>query len=203
MTKSPVTLLVGTKNAHKLAEIRRLIAGLGVEVVDLSQFPNVPDAVEDGATFEENGRAKALHFADATGLLTVSDDSGLEVDALGGAPGVYSARFAGENADDEANNRRLMEKLAGVPEGKRTARFRCVIALASPGEVILTTEGAVEGRITDKPRGDYGFGYDPFFAPQGYEETFGQLGSDVKDAISHRARALARFARRFEEYLRG
>lgn len=201
MTKSPATLLVGTKNAHKLAEIRRLITGLGVEVVDLSQFPEVPDAVEDGATFEENARAKALHFADATGLLTVSDDSGLEVDALGGAPGVYSARFAGEDADDDANNRRLLEKLAGVPEGKRTARFRCVIALASPGEVVLTTAGAVEGRITEKPRGDYGFGYDPLFAPQGYEETFAELGRDVKDTISHRARALAAFRKRFADWL--
>ncbi|MHC4714361.1 MAG: RdgB/HAM1 family non-canonical purine NTP pyrophosphatase, partial [Planctomycetota bacterium] len=163
--------------------------------------PDVPDAVEEGVTFTENAAHKAHFFARHTGLLTVSDDSGLEVDALEGAPGVYSARFAGEAADYEANNRLLLEKLEGVPAEERTARFHCVIALASPDEVILTTDGTVEGVITTGPRGDYGFGYDPVFVPEGHDATFGELGGEVKDAISHRARALAEFKERFRAYL--
>ncbi|MHC4715181.1 MAG: non-canonical purine NTP pyrophosphatase, partial [Planctomycetota bacterium] len=137
MTPPALRLLVGSKNPHKTAEIRRLLADVPVEVADLSAFPDVPDAVEEGVTFTENAAHKARFFARHTGLLTVSDDSGLEVDALDGAPGVYSARFAGEAADYEANNRLLLEKLEGVPAEERTARFRCVIALASPEAVIL------------------------------------------------------------------
>jgi len=133
-------LLVGSKNPDKVLEIRRFLAGLPVRVTDLSAF-DVPDVAEDGDTFEANAAAKARGFAAETGLLTVADDSGLEIDALGGAPGVYSARFAGEPPDDEANNALVLERLAGVPDDKRTARFRCVIALASPEGLIFTTEG--------------------------------------------------------------
>jgi len=194
-------LLVGSKNPDKVLEIRRFLAGLPVRVTDLSAF-DVPDVAEDGDTFEANAAAKARGFAAETGLLTVADDSGLEIDALGGAPGVYSARFAGEPPDDEANNALVLERLAGVPDDKRTARFRCVIALASPEGLIFTTEGRVEGRIAREERGDYGFGYDPLFIPVGYERTFGELGREIKDSISHRARALAAFREKFTEYMR-
>ncbi len=195
-------LLVGTKNRNKAAEIQRLLADLPVEVVDLSAFPDVPDAVEEGDTFEANAAHKALFFAQATGLMTVADDSGLEVDALGGGPGVYSARFAGENATDEDNNRLLLLKLEGLSAEDRTARFRCVIAFASPEKVLFTTEGTVEGHIIGRARGTYGFGYDPLFQPEGHDKTFGELGPPVKDGVSHRARALAEFKKRLREYLR-
>ena len=194
-------LLVGSKNPDKVLEIRRFLAGLPVRVTDLSAF-DVPDVAEDGDTFEANAALKARGFAAETGLLTVADDSGLEIDALGGAPGIYSARFAGEPPDDEANNALVLERLAGVPDDERTARFRCVIALASPEGLIFTTEGHVEGRIAREERGDYGFGYDPLFIPVGYERTFGELGREIKDSISHRAHALAAFREKFTEYMR-
>lgn len=200
MPPQSILLLVGSKNPHKVLEIRRMLAGVPVEVTDLSAF-DVPDIKEDGDTFEANAVLKASVFAKETGLLTVSDDSGLEVDALGGAPGVYSARFAGEPGDDEANNALVLERLAGVPDEKRTARFRCVIALASPAGLLFTTEGHVEGKIAHGEHGDYGFGYDPLFIPEGYNNTFGELGRQVKDSISHRARALAAFMERFGEYI--
>jgi len=196
-----VRLLVGSKNPDKALEIRRFLAGLPVRVTDLSAF-DVPDVAEDGDTFEANAALKARGFAAETGLLTVADDSGLEIDALGGAPGIYSARFAGEPPDDEANNALVLERLAGVPDDERTARFRCVIALASPEGLIFTTEGHVEGRIAHEEQGDYGFGYDPLFIPVGYERTFGELGRQIKDSISHRARALAAFKEKFTEYMR-
>jgi len=201
MTGENVPLLVGSKNPDKVLEIRRFLAGLPVRVTDLSAF-DVPDVAEDGDTFEANAALKARGFAAETGLLTVADDSGLEIDALGGAPGIYSARFAGEPPDDEANNALVLERLAGVPDDERTARFRCVIALASPEGLIFTTEGHVEGRIAREERGDYGFGYDPLFIPVGYERTFGELGRQIKDSISHRARALAAFKEKFTEYMR-
>ncbi|MCD6405010.1 MAG: RdgB/HAM1 family non-canonical purine NTP pyrophosphatase [Planctomycetes bacterium] len=201
MTNLSLELLVGTKNPHKAREIRRILGELPVEVLDLSKLKDIPDAPEEGCTLEENAIAKAHYFAKRTGLLTVSDDSGLEVDALGGRPGVYSARFAGENATDEDNNRLLLEKLGETPTAARTARFRCVIALASPEAVLFTCEGSVEGVITDAPSGDYGFGYDPLFFVPPFGGTFGRLGQDIKDRVSHRARALAVFKRRFAEYL--
>ncbi len=201
MTPGPFELLVGTKNRKKAAEIRRLLTGLSVTVLDLSGFDELPDVAEEGLTFEENAVAKAAGFARMTGLATIADDSGLEVDALGGRPGVYSARFAGENADDEANNRLLLKMLANTPAVERTARFRCVIALATPEESVFTCEGSVEGVITTEPRGTGGFGYDPLFYLAQCSATFGELPGEVKDRFSHRARALGRFKRLFAEFL--
>ena len=198
-----LTLVVGSKNPHKSEEIRRMLAGLPVEVVGLSDFGDVPDVIEEGVTLEENAAHKALFFARQTGCLVVSDDSGIEVDAIGGAPGVHSARYAGDDATYDDNNRLLLSELAGVPGPKRTARFRCVIALASPDGVVFTTEGAVEGRITAEPHGANGFGYDPVFYVDECGGTFAECPPEAKDAVSHRARALAAFKRRFAEYLAG
>ncbi len=202
MSKSPpkTRLVVGSKNPHKVDEIRRMLAELSVEVLDLSAF-DVGDIPESGTTFEANAVIKAEGFARVTGLLTISDDSGLEIDVLGGEPGVYSARFAGRQGDDAANNALVLERLKGLEDGERAARFRCVIALASPEGLILTSQGHVEGRIAHEERGDYGFGYDPLFIPEGFDQTFGELGQEVKDSISHRSRALSAFRRAFERYL--
>jgi len=197
----PFELLVGSKNRAKASEIRRLLRDLPVQVLDLSAFAELPDVVEEGDTFQANAAAKAMSFARATGLTTLADDSGLEVDALGGRPGVYSARFAGPNADDEANNRLLLEMLARTPPVERTARFRCAIAVATSKVVLFACEGSVEGVITSQPRGPYGFGYDPLFFYPEFGDTFGMVGPERKDTVSHRARALAQFKRQFSEYL--
>jgi XTP/dITP diphosphohydrolase len=197
----PVELLVGTKNRHKASEIRRLLLGFSVQVLDLSAFQELPDVAEVGETFQQNAIAKAAGFARMTGLPTIADDSGIEVDALGGRPGVYSARFAGPQADDDANNRLLLQMLADKPPYERTARFRCVIAFATPDKLEFTCEGSVEGVIAPELRGTHGFGYDPLFFVPLYGGTFGQLGPEIKDLISHRSRALARFKLLFAEYL--
>lgn len=182
-------LLVATRNLHKLREIREILYVPGLEVVDLSAFPDAPDVVEDGATFEANAAKKAVTLCRATGLWALADDSGLEVDALGGQPGVYSARFAGEPVDYAANNTKLLRCLAGVTD--RRARFRCAIALARPGAAVETVEAACEGAIISELRGANGFGYDPLFVPAGYRETFAEMASETKNRISHRGRALA------------
>ncbi len=160
------TLLIATTNTGKLREVRAILSGLPVRVETLEAHPGLPVAVEDGVTFEDNARIKALHYANLTGRITVADDSGLEVDALGGAPGVYSARFAGDESDTASNNAKLVTELAGVADDDRSARFQCVVAIAEPGSVVATARGHWEGRIVDEPRGDNGFGYDPhFFVP--------------------------------------
>jgi XTP/dITP diphosphohydrolase len=197
----PFELLVGTKNRHKAAEIRRLLIGLSVQVLDLSAFDELPDIAEEGETFEENAVAKASGFARMTGLPAIADDSGIEIDALGGRPGVFSARFAGPQVDDDANNALLLEMLAKTPPFERTARYRCVIAFATPEKSEFTCEGSVEGVIMPELRGTNGFGYDPlFFVPQ-FGATFGQLPPEVKDRVSHRARALAQFRRLFADFV--
>jgi len=197
----PFELLVGTKNRHKAGEIRRLLRDMPVEVLDLSAFDELPAVAEEGETFEANAVAKAKGFAAMTGLPTIADDSGLEVDALGGRPGVFSARFAGPNANDDDNNRVLLEMLAHVPPFERTARYRCVIAFATPEAPVFASEGSVEGVIAPELRGTHGFGYDPLFYFPEYRGTFGQVGPDMKDCVSHRARALAQFKRLFIDYL--
>jgi XTP/dITP diphosphohydrolase len=194
-------LLVGSKNRAKVSEIRRLLIALPVQVLDLSAFSELPDVPEDGDTFDANARAKALAFARMTGLTTIADDSGLEVDALGGRPGIYSARFAGPRADDEANNRRLLEMLANTPPVERTARYRCVIAVATPENVLFACEGSVEGVIAKQPRGTNGFGYDPLFYYGDFGDTFGMVTPEMKDSVSHRARALASLRRLLADYL--
>ena len=193
-------LLVATNNAGKVRELSQLLAGLPLRLRLLSEFPEVPEAEETGTTFAENATLKAMHYSSSTGLLTLSDDSGLSVDALGGAPGVYSARYGGRHATYAERMARLLDEFgAAGGGGERRARFVCVIADAEPSAGTLETfEGTCEGRIAHAPRGAGGFGYDPVFIPDGHDETFGELPEHVKHALSHRARALARAA----QYLR-
>ena len=181
-------LLIATRNAHKLTEIRRIFNLPGLETVSAFDFPDVPDVVEDGETLEANAVKKAVTLALATNLYALADDTGLEVNALDGAPGVYSARYAGENADYAANNRKLLAELDGVAD--RAAQFRCVIALAEPNGRAQFVEGVCPGRIAHEARGTNGFGYDPLFIPDGFDRTFAELSSDEKNRISHRGRAL-------------
>lgn len=199
-------LLVATRNAGKVRELSRLFASLdGMELVGLDQFPDVPEVHEDADTFEGNAIKKALELAHATGLATLADDSGIEVDALGGAPGVYSARYAGEHGDDEANNAKLIEALRDVEDARRTARFRCALAFADPGgplgERVHVEHGVVEGSVLRAPRGSGGFGYDPLFLLRGDTRTTAELPADEKNAISHRAEAARKMCVFLRDYL--
>ena len=186
-------LIVATRNAHKTREIQRIL-GPASTVSDLSAHPEIPDIRETGKSFEENAMLKAVGASRHLPGLIVADDSGLEVDALGSAPGIFSARYAGENASDKQNIDRLLSELARIKaeETKRSARFRCVIALVRQGKLLGTFEGIVEGTIVDRARGLHGFGYDPIFVPRGFEETFAELPAEVKDTVSHRAKAIRR-----------
>ncbi|MBI3986221.1 MAG: XTP/dITP diphosphatase [Lentisphaerae bacterium] len=181
-------LLIATRNAHKLEEIRAILAVPGLELLGAMDIPGLPDVVEDGQTFPANAVKKAVTVAMASKLWTLADDSGLEVDALGGAPGVCSARYAGEPCDTAANNAKLLKELSG--QTVRTARFRCVLALAMPAGRAQIVEGVCEGTILDAPRGTNGFGYDPLFVPRNHSETFAEMEAALKNRISHRAKAL-------------
>ncbi|MBK6941443.1 MAG: RdgB/HAM1 family non-canonical purine NTP pyrophosphatase [Planctomycetes bacterium] len=183
-------LLLASNNAKKRAELVRILGRHGVLVVVPAEVGLAIDPVEDGMTFADNARKKALAFAAVTDLPVLADDSGLAVDALDGAPGVHSARFAGEPTDDARNRRLLLERMAGVPEGRRSARFVCALALARGDTVLAETSGACEGRILAAERGSGGFGYDPLFLDPGSGLTFAELDSSRKDALSHRGRAL-------------
>lgn len=185
-------LLIATKNAHKTDEIRAIL-GSGWEVEDLTAHPEIPAPEESGATFAENAAIKAVAASQLFPGLVLADDSGLEVDALGGAPGVTSARYAGPGATDADNRARLLRELRSFPA---PARFRCVMVLARAGEVLGTFSGAVEGAIVSEERGGGGFGYDVLFVPEGFTQTFGELPGGTKNGLSHRARALAQ-AREF------
>ena len=192
-----IELVVATRNRHKTREIQHIL-GPEFKVRDLGVHPDVSEIRESGTSFEENATLKALAASRQLPALVIADDSGLEVDALGGAPGIYSARYAGANATDKDRIDKLLRELARVratDDGHR-ARFRCVVALARNGDLLGTFEGTVEGRITDKARGDSGFGYDPIFVPDGCEQTFGELPAQVKNAISHRAKAIRALADR-------
>jgi len=192
-------LVIASRNTEKRAELAALLSDCGVEILTLDDFPNVPEVVEDGKTFAENARKKALAAAEATGLPAVADDSGLEVDALGGRPGVLSARYAGPDATDAQRVDKLLEEMRDVPESERGARFRCAIAYATPnGVVAFTVEGSCEGRITTEPCGSNGFGYDPVFFHPESGCTFAELAPEQKNRVSHRARGLAAFRRRFD-----
>jgi len=184
------TLLIGTGNPGKEAELALLLEGLPWTVKGLADFPSVPAPVEDGDTFEANAVNKARYFLGCFGVACVADDSGLEVEALGGAPGVHSARYSGEHATDITNNAKLLAALDGRPESERGARFVCCIALARPGQEVHVEIGAVEGRIAFAQRGPRGFGYDPLFVPEGHARTFAEMTPDEKLTISHRGRAL-------------
>ncbi len=186
-----IQIVLATRNKKKLVELERVLAGAHVELLGLDAFPGTPEVEETGATFEENAALKASQVARFTGHYALADDSGLEVDALGGSPGVFSARYSGPQANDQKNLEKLLLELKTVPEGKRTARFRAVMALAAPdGNVIRTFAGVVEGTIGFSPAGANGFGYDPVFYPLGRSRTFAQMAPEEKDALSHRGRAL-------------
>ena len=180
-------LLVATGNSHKTDEIRAIL-GEDYVVSDLKAHPDLPEVEETGITFLENATLKAVEISKQVDGLILSDDSGLEVDALGGEPGVYSSRYAGEAGNDAANNKKLLHELQG--EDSRTARFRCVMVLAQDGEVLASFDGAVEGRMLSELHGEGGFGYDPLFVPDGYEQTFSQLSEGIKNQLSHRAVAM-------------
>lgn len=184
-------LLIATGNKGKVAELRSLLAGLPLRLRDLAEFPSAGEVEETGRTFSDNAALKAQGYAEQTGLWTLADDSGLEVDALGGAPGVFSARYGGEGLTDADRVTRLLEELSKVDAKERRARFVCVIAIADPrGQVMNLSTGTCEGQIVHAPRGTHGFGYDPIFLPDGFEQTFGELTAEIKQDISHRALAL-------------
>jgi XTP/dITP diphosphohydrolase len=192
-----IELVVATRNAHKTREIQHIL-GSNFTVRDLRAIPEVSEICESGTSFEENAKLKALAASRQLPALVIADDSGLEVDALGGAPGIYSARYAGANATETDKIDKLLRELARIraTDDRRCARFRCVMALARNGNLLGTFEGIVEGSIADEARGDSGFGYDPIFVPDGFEQTFGELPTEVKNTISHRAKAIRALADR-------
>jgi XTP/dITP diphosphohydrolase len=183
-------LLVATRNAGKLHEIRLLLEGSGLRVLSVHDFPNLPEVEEDGDSFEANALKKARTMADLTGLLTLADDSGLEVEALGGLPGVRSSRYAGETAGDADNIHKLLAALAQVPRSDRRAAFRCVMALCRPAGECRFFSGRLQGFILPEERGDGGFGYDPVFLVPEYGKTLAELPTEIKNRISHRGQAL-------------
>ncbi|HEX8708546.1 MAG TPA: RdgB/HAM1 family non-canonical purine NTP pyrophosphatase [Pyrinomonadaceae bacterium] len=191
-TFTPSELLVATRNAGKVLEYRALLDALPFRLRTLDEFPAVAEVEETGETFAENAALKAGAYAAATRLWTLADDSGLEVDALGGAPGIFSARYGGAGASDAERINRLLEELSGFEAHQRGARFICAIAIADPeAQIANLSTGKCEGRIATRPGGAHGFGYDPVFIPEGYERTFGELPDEIKEKISHRAQALA------------
>jgi len=192
---SPPKFLLATRNAKKLAELRRILAGaVDVEIVGLGDVPPYQEAPETGATFTENALLKAREGVQYTGLATVADDSGLAVDALNGMPGIFSARWSGKHGDDQANIELLLAQLADVPDERLGAAFVCAAALVLPDGTEHVVEGRVEGSLIRAPRGDGGFGYDPIFLPTGYDHTTAELPAAEKDAISHRGKAFRALA---------
>lgn len=193
-------LLVATNNEGKVRELSQLLSDFPLRLRLLREFPGIDEAEETGETFAENATIKALHYSAPSGLLTLSDDSGLVVDALGGAPGVRSARYAGREATYAERMSKLLGELAATGDEERRARFVCVIAVADPSAgTLYTFEGICEGRIARAPRGTGGFGYDPLFIPDGHDRTFGELPQEVKHSLSHRARALQQAVRHLRE----
>ena len=188
-------LIVATRNRNKTREIEQIL-GPKFEVRDLSAYPKISETVESGESFEKNAKLKAIAVSKKMPGLVIADDSGLEVEVLGGAPGIYSARYAGGKATDKENIDRLLEELTriGAKRDQRRARFRCVLALARNGQMLGTFQGIVGGSIVDQPRGLHGFGYDPIFVPNGFEQTFAELLAEVKNRISHRAKAIRALA---------
>ncbi|MFA7468323.1 MAG: XTP/dITP diphosphatase [Desulfotomaculaceae bacterium] len=183
-------IFLATENNGKIQELKRMLPWEEFDVQSIKDYPNYPEVTEDGKTFKENALKKARIAAEYTDLLSLADDSGLEVDFLDGAPGIYSARFAGEGSSDEANNRKLLKLLNGASEGKRTARFRCAVAIAEPGGKSYTAEGICEGIIAAKPAGEGGFGYDPLFYMPRHECTLAEMDMVKKNEISHRGQAM-------------
>ena len=199
MTIGATKLLVATKNAGKIKELNDLLTDLPLNLLSLSEFPSVCEVEETGRTFAENAALKARSYALQTSLQTVADDSGLEVNALGGKPGIFSARYAGESATDEERTAKLLQELSSTRDSERRARFVCAMAISDEnGEIKFLAEGVCNGKISLTASGTNGFGYDPIFIPDGYEQTFGELPDQIKQEISHRGRA----ARKIIQYLR-
>ena len=185
-------IVIATRNKHKVREIKKILKDPNVNILALDNFKNVPEAAEDGKTFEKNASKKAGIVSRYTHCLTIADDSGLEVDALGGRPGVKSARFAGKKSDYGKNNAKLLRMLKGVPFAKRKARFVCVVSIAKDGKVLDVARGTCSGRIGFELKGKTGFGYDPLFISPKHGKTFAELGPKIKNKISHRYKALAK-----------
>jgi XTP/dITP diphosphohydrolase len=187
-------LIVASRNKGKVREIKELLANLPFKVTSLLEYPQIPEIIEDGKTYRANALKKAREVARATGKMAMADDSGIEVRALGGAPGIYSSRFAGQGASEKARNKKLFAMLKGVPMPKRQARYRCVIALVdAKGRELGVVQGTCSGYVTTRDIGKNGFGFDPLFFLKRYNKTFGQLPPSLKAKISHRARALKKF----------
>lgn len=200
--ENQMELLVATRNRGKITELRELLADLPVQLRGLDEFPQIAAVEETGATFAENAFLKAKIYAEKTGLYALADDSGLEVAALGGAPGVFSARYAGENSSNAEKINKLLDELEKTEDRKRLARFVCVMAFAGKtGEIIHFEEGLCAGRIAAKPFGTNGFGYDPVFIPEDFSETFGELPENIKQKISHRARAMQKIIRFLRDFI--
>lgn len=188
------TIVLASRNHKKAREVAEILAPAGFRVIPVTEFPDVPEVEEDGLTFAANAAKKASEVARHLGQWVIGEDSGLQVDALNGGPGIYSARYSGEGATDEKNNQKLMSELANVPDEKRGAGYLCSVALSSPtGDIRVACEGTCRGRILREANGAGGFGYDPYFLIPEYHLTFGQLSSVVKHRLSHRARAFAKF----------
>ncbi|CAB4931668.1 unannotated protein [freshwater metagenome] len=199
-------LVIATRNAGKIVEFRRILDSISagaIELIGIDQFPELADVEETGATFEENALLKARYTAKMTGLPALSDDSGLCIDFLGGAPGIFSARWAGTHGDDKANTYKVLDELEDVPDEDRGAYFICVAALVLPGGREEIAEGRFAGRILRTPIGEQGFGYDPIFAPIGMSISSAQMSADEKDAVSHRGKALRAIAPHVIEILEG
>ncbi len=199
--KNMKELLVATKNVGKLREIRELLKDFDLKVTSLADYSNCPDIVEDGKTFKANAVKKATVIGKHTGKLTIGEDSGLQVKALGNKPGIYSARFSDPNATDEKNNDKLLASLKNVPKPKRQARYRCFVALSDGKKLVGVVDGSCAGLITKERRGNNGFGYDPLFFIARYNKTFGELAPEIKSKISHRARALKKLKVLLAKYL--
>jgi len=194
----PDRLVIATGNRHKCSEIAEFLHGMPISLTSLADYPSLKPPDETGTTFEENAVLKARYYCERLGVASVADDSGIVIDALNGAPGVYSARYAGEGCSDNDNNAKVLAALREVPPPERTARYICVAALALPDDGVDTVTGIVEGRIAAKLCGTNGFGYDPMFIPEGHDRTFGELDPAIKASMSHRFRAFAGLRRILE-----
>jgi len=194
-------IVLATRNANKLREFRAMLHDIDISIVSFGSFPECPEVIEDGKSFAENALKKARTIAEYTGHVTIADDSGLEVDLLGGMPGIYSARYAGEEADDRKNNEKLLKELGGVPMERRGAQFRCVIAVVDPDGAEQIVEGAYRGIIITEPHGNNGFGYDPVFLDEQSGFTFAEMDPEHKNQVSHRSRAIQELKKILQGFL--
>jgi len=197
-----IEVVIATRNSGKLREIRAILSPLGLKILSLRDFPEVPEIIEDGQTFEENAVKKAAVVSRQTGRMAIADDSGLAVDALQGRPGVFSSRYAGEKATDAQRYQKLLKEMAGTPQGKRGAAFICAMAVASPKGKVEMVKGECRGEIAFAPKGSHGFGYDPVFYLPERGKTMAELEPDVKNRISHRAQALEKLKKLLPKFLK-